>query len=77
MSFQSSYSENGKILLSFGGVSDEKLIDIPKAIDLAKNFGNIILMDPANKLKKYSTKTGYKRGAKNFIKEVIQKLSKK
>ena len=28
-------------------------------------------------LKKYSTKTGYKRGAKNFIKEVIQKLSKK
>lgn len=54
-SFQSSYSENGKILLSFGGVSDEKLIDIPKAIDLAKNFGNIILMDPANKLKKYSS----------------------
>ena len=28
-------------------------------------------------LRKYSTKTGYKRGAKNFIKEVIQKLSKK
>ena len=28
-------------------------------------------------LKKYSTKAGYKRGAKNFIKEVIQKLSKK
>ena len=28
-------------------------------------------------LKKYSTKTGYKRGVKNFIKEVIQKLSKK
>ena len=28
-------------------------------------------------LKKYSTKVGYKRGAKNFIKEVIQKLSKK
>ena len=28
-------------------------------------------------LKKYSTKTGYKRGAKNFIKEVIRKLSKK
>jgi len=28
-------------------------------------------------LKKYSTKTGYKRGAKNFIKEVIHKLSKK
>ena len=28
-------------------------------------------------LKKYSIKTGYKRGAKNFIKEVIQKLSKK
>ena len=28
-------------------------------------------------LKEYSTKTGYKRGAKNFIKEVIQKLSKK
>ena len=28
-------------------------------------------------LKKYSTKTGYKKGAKNFIKEVIQKLSKK
>ena len=28
-------------------------------------------------LKEYSTKTGYKRGVKNFIKEVIQKLSKK
>ena len=28
-------------------------------------------------LKKYSTKAGYKRGAKNFIKEVIRKLSKK
>ena len=28
-------------------------------------------------LKKYSTKAGYKRGAKNFIKEVIQKLAKK
>ncbi len=28
-------------------------------------------------LKEYSTKTGYKKGAKNFIKEVIQKLSKK
>ena len=28
-------------------------------------------------LKKYSTSAGYKRGAKNFIKEVIQKLSKK
>ena len=28
-------------------------------------------------LKEYSIKTGYKRGAKNFIKEVIQKLSKK
>ena len=28
-------------------------------------------------LKNYATKTGYKRGAKNFIKEVIHKLSKK
>ena len=28
-------------------------------------------------LKNYATKTGYKRGAKNFIKEVIRKLSKK
>ena len=28
-------------------------------------------------LKEYSTKTGYKKGARNFIKEVIQKLSKK
>ena len=28
-------------------------------------------------LKKYSTKAGYKQGVKNFIKEVIQKLSKK
>jgi hypothetical protein len=28
-------------------------------------------------LKNYSNKTGYKRGAKNFIKEVIKKLSKK
>ena len=28
-------------------------------------------------LKKYSNKAGYKRGAKNFIKEVIHKLSKK
>ena len=28
-------------------------------------------------LKEYSTKSGYKRGAKNFIKEVIKKLAKK
>ena len=28
-------------------------------------------------LKEYSTKVGYKKGAKNFIKEVIKKLSKK
>ena len=28
-------------------------------------------------LKEYSTKSGYKQGAKRFIKEVIQKLSKK
>ena len=28
-------------------------------------------------LKEYSVKTGYKKGVKNFIKEVIQKLSKK
>ena len=28
-------------------------------------------------LENYSTKTGYKRGAKNFIKEVIHNLSKK
>ena len=28
-------------------------------------------------LKNYSIKTGYKKGAKNFIKEVIKKLSKK
>ena len=28
-------------------------------------------------LKEYSVKAGYKRGAKKFIKEVIQKLSKK
>ena len=28
-------------------------------------------------LKKYSTKAGYKKGARNFIKEVIHKLSKK
>jgi hypothetical protein len=28
-------------------------------------------------LKEYSNKTGYKKGAKKFIKEVIQKLSKK
>ena len=28
-------------------------------------------------LKEYSTKTGYKKGVKSFIKEVIQKLSKK
>ena len=28
-------------------------------------------------LKEYSTKSGYKQGAKKFIKEVIQKLSKK
>ena len=28
-------------------------------------------------LKEYSTKSGYKQGAKNFIKEVIKKLAKK
>ena len=28
-------------------------------------------------LKEYSVKTGYKKGVKNFIKEVIQKLAKK
>jgi len=28
-------------------------------------------------LRDYSNKVGYKKGAKNFIKEVIKKLSKK
>ena len=53
-----------------------------KIMDLKGEF-NVEEMDIGTKktmipmLKKYSTKTGYKRGAKNFIKEVIQKLSKK
>ena len=48
--------------------------------DRTRNFTNEIYK--AKKkivpiLENYSIKAGYKRGAKNFIKEVIQKLAKK
>ena len=55
----------------------EKVVNIlhKKGVGVSTIFESKKTMIPM--LKKYSTKTGYKRGAKNFIKEVIQKLSKK
>ena len=50
------YNDSYPILLSFGGVSDESLIDIEKEIKFFKNFGDIYLMDPLNKLEKYESK---------------------
>ena len=48
------YNVNGKILLSFGGVSDKELVNIGEQINFYKNFGEIILMDPMDKLGEYS-----------------------
>jgi len=55
----------------------EKVVNIlhKKGVGVSTIYESKKTMIPM--LKKYSTKTGYKRGAKNFIKEVIHKLSKK
>ena len=55
----------------------DKVVNIlhKQGIDLTTIYESKKQMIPM--LKKYSTKTGYKKGAKNFIKEVIRKLSKK
>ena len=55
----------------------EKVVNIlhKKGVGVSTIYESKKTMIPM--LKKYSTKAGYKRGAKNFIKEVIQKLSKK
>ena len=41
------------ILASFGGVSDDSLVNIEKLIDLGLKFGDVYLMDPFSKLKKF------------------------
>ena len=55
----------------------EKVVNIlhKKGVGVSTIYESKKTMIPM--LKKYSTKAGYKRGAKNFIKEVIHKLSKK
>ena len=50
------YNDSYPILLSFGGVSDESLIDIKKEVKFFNNFGDVYLMDPLNKLEKYENK---------------------
>ena len=48
-----SWSKKSKnILASFGGVSDDSLVDIEKFIDLGLKFGDVYLMDPLSKLDK-------------------------
>jgi oligoribonuclease (3'-5' exoribonuclease) len=55
----------------------EKVVNIlhKRGVDVSVIYEEKKKMLPM--LKNYATKTGYKRGAKNFIKEVIRKLSKK
>lgn len=49
-----SWSKKSKnILASFGGVSDDSLIDIKKFIDLGLKFGDVYLMDPVSKLNNF------------------------
>lgn len=48
-----SFDINGKILLSFGGVSDQNLINIENEINFFSNYGDVVLMDPMSKLSKY------------------------
>jgi len=59
------FNIDGDILLSFGGVSDKKLIDIKKQINFYKRFGDIILMDPLSKLNEF----------KPYVKDLIQNQS--
>lgn len=51
---KNAFDEEGDILLSFGGVSDEKLINIKDEIKYFSNYGRVILMDPLSKLGKYN-----------------------
>ena len=51
---KNAFDEEGDILLSFGGVSDEKLINIKDEIKYYSNYGRVILMDPLSKLAKYN-----------------------
>ena len=58
----SKFDKDGEILLSFGGVSDKKLIDIKEQIQFYEKFGDIILMDPLGKLNEF----------KPYVKNLIQ-----
>ena len=55
----------------------DKVVDVlhNQGIDVTTIYESKKQMIPM--LKKYSTKVGYTKGVKSFIKEVIQKLSKK
>lgn len=54
---RSSFDLDSKnILLSLGGVSDTKLIDIQNLLNSVSEFGKIFLMDPLSKLKDYESK---------------------
>lgn len=51
---RNAFDEEGDILLSFGGVSDEKLINIKNEIKYYSNYGRVVLMDPLSKLGKFN-----------------------
>ena len=55
----------------------DKVVDVlsKKGVGVSTIYEGKKTMIPL--LKEYSVKTGYKKGVKNFIKEVIQKLAKK
>ena len=59
------FDTDGDILLSFGGVSDRKLVDIKKEITFYKKYGDVILMDPLSKLNEF----------KPYVKDLIQNQS--
>ncbi len=63
------YNDSYAILLSFGGVSDQNLIDISNEIEFFENFGDVYLMDPLNKLEKYEKKV-----KKRFINKSLSEV---
>ena len=46
---------SNNILISIGGVSDDKLINIDNLLKQVSKFGKIFLMDPLSKLKDYES----------------------
>ena len=59
------FDVDGEILLSFGGVSDKKLVNIEEQITFYEKFGDIILMDPFGKTNEFQP----------YVKNLIQKQS--